>query len=175
MYSHSHTVNCLRLSSASQYKLKHITDNCLLLSIWLPLPLGCSATLLSTKAASQVLVHSMSTTVCHCLESEKIQGQRWVFNHNDFAHMIYFPLYMLSCHLQRIFLGSDQVSRRWWIVNGFCQYCSDKCILRGHIRLFVLSTRENFHRMVRSLIWFSSPSEHKGISEVLRIAGLWKM
>lgn len=33
MYSHSHTVNCLRLSSASQYKLKHITDNCLLLSI----------------------------------------------------------------------------------------------------------------------------------------------
>lgn len=82
---------------------------------------------------------------------------------------------MLSCHLQRIFLGSDQVSRRWWIVNGFCQYCSDKCILRGHIRLFVLSTRENFHRMVRSLIWFSCPSEHKGISEVWRIAGLWKM
>lgn len=41
---HSHTVICLRLSSAQQYQSKSIfTDNCLLLSSWLPLPLGCSA------------------------------------------------------------------------------------------------------------------------------------
>lgn len=43
-YSHSHTVICLRLSSVQQYHSKSIfTDNCLLLSSWLPLPLGCSA------------------------------------------------------------------------------------------------------------------------------------
>lgn len=54
---------------------------------------------------------SMSTTVCHCLEFDKIRG---LFNHINFALMIFFFFctFMLSCHLQRIFLGSDQVRRR---------------------------------------------------------------
>lgn len=106
---------------------------------------------------------SMSTTVCHCLEFDKIRG---LFNHINFALMIFFFFctFMLSCHLQRIFLGSDQVSRRYWMVDGFCQYCSDKSIVCDHIGLFVLSTRENSHRMVQSLIWLSCPSEHRGMS-----------
>lgn len=79
-YSHSHTVICLRLSSAQQYQSKSIlltTVYCCQVDfhyLWGAAP--------HTAVNQSCLASLSSFNVCHCLDLEKIQG---LFNHINFA------------------------------------------------------------------------------------------